>query len=96
MLLFCLFFGGTAAMLFSHSRNRIITLITSLHTGGDINIQVKQAILGLSSGGLLGVGIGHSRQSNLFLPEAYGDFIFAIFGEEMGFVGSIQIGRAHV
>ena len=89
--LFCLLFGGTAAMLFSHSRSRIMTFITSLHTGRDINIQVKQAILGLGSGGLLGVGIGHSRQSNLFLPEAYGDFIFAIFGEEMGFVGSILL-----
>ena len=87
--LFCFFLGGIAAMLFSHSRNRILTFISSLHTGGDINIQVKQAILGLGSGGLLGVGIGHSRQSNLFLPEAYGDFIFAIFGEEMGFIGSI-------
>jgi cell division protein FtsW len=87
--LFCILFGGSAAMLFTHSRNRILTFITSLHTGGDINIQVKQAVLGLGSGGLLGVGIGHSRQSNLFLPEAYGDFIFAIFGEEMGFIGSI-------
>jgi cell division protein FtsW len=89
--LFCFFFGGFAAMLFTHSRNRIITFITSLHTGRDINIQVKQAILGLGSGGLLGVGIGHSRQSNLFLPEAYGDFIFAILGEEMGFIGSILL-----
>jgi cell division protein FtsW len=87
--LFCVLFGGTAAMLFSHSRNRIMTFISSMHTGGDINIQVKQAMLGLGSGGLFGVGIGHSRQSNLFLPEAYGDFIFAIFGEETGFVGSI-------
>ncbi|MDR3668430.1 MAG: FtsW/RodA/SpoVE family cell cycle protein [Ignavibacteriaceae bacterium] len=87
--LFFILFGGTAAMLFTHSRNRILTFVTSMHTGGDINIQVKQAILGLGSGGLLGVGIGHSRQSNLFLPEAYGDFIFAIFGEEMGFIGSI-------
>jgi cell division protein FtsW len=66
-----------------------MTFISSMHTGRDINIQVKQAVLGLGSGGLLGVGIGHSRQSNLFLPEAYGDFIFAIFGEETGFVGSI-------
>jgi cell division protein FtsW len=80
---------GIIAMLFSHSRSRILTFITSLHSGRDINIQVKQAILGLGSGGLMGVGIGHSRQSNLFLPEAYGDFIFAIFGEEMGFIGSI-------
>ena len=78
-------------MLFSHSRNRILTFIISLNTGSDINIQVKQAMLGLGSGGLLGVGIWHSRQSNLFLPEAYGDFIFAIFGEEMGFIGSILL-----
>jgi cell division protein FtsW len=90
-LLFCFVSGGMAAMLFSHSRNRILTFITSLHTGGSINIQVKQAVLGFGSGGLLGVGIGHSRQSNLFLPEAYGDFIFAIFGEEMGFIGSIAL-----
>ena len=85
----CLITGGIVAMIFSHSRGRILTFINSLKHGGDINIQVKQAILGLGSGGLLGVGIGHSRQSNLFLPEAYGDFIFAIYGEETGFVGTV-------
>jgi len=45
----------------------------------------------LGSGGILGVGIGHSQQSNLFLPEAYGDFIFAILGEETGFIGSVIV-----
>jgi cell division protein FtsW len=83
--------GLTAAMIFTHSRSRILTYINSLHNGGDINMQVKQAILGLGSGGILGVGMGHSKQSNLFLPEAYGDFIFAILGEEMGFVGAVLI-----
>jgi cell division protein FtsW len=87
----CLATGGTAAMLFSHSRHRILTFLSSIHSGGDINIQVKQALLGLGSGGLFGVGIGHSRQSNLFLPEAYGDFIFAIFGEETGYIGSLVL-----
>jgi len=87
--LLCLVSGGIVAMIFSHSRGRILTFISSFKHGGDINIQVKQAILGLGSGGLLGVGIGHSRQSNLFLPEAYGDFIFAIYGEETGFIGSV-------
>ena len=52
---------------------------------------MKQALLGLGSDGILGVGIRHSQQSNLFLPEAYGDFIFAILGEETGFVGSIIV-----
>lgn len=83
--------GLSAAMIFSHSRSRIVTYIDSLHNGGDINIQVKQAVLGLGSGGLFGVGMGHSKQSNLFLPEAYGDFIFAILGEEMGFIGAVVV-----
>ncbi|QQS34921.1 MAG: FtsW/RodA/SpoVE family cell cycle protein [Ignavibacteriales bacterium] len=83
--------GLTAALLFPHSQKRIFTYINSLHNGGDINIQVKQALLGLGSGGLFGIGMGHSKQSNLFLPEAYGDFIFAILGEEMGFIGAVVI-----
>ncbi len=83
--------GGSLAMLFTHSRERILTFIHHLQTGGDINMQVKQALLGLGSGGILGVGIGHSQQSNLFLPEAYGDFIFAILGEETGFIGSVIV-----
>lgn len=83
--------GGTVAMIFAHSRARILGFINSLNTGGDINMQVKQAIYGLGSGGLLGVGIGNSKQNNLFLPEAYGDFIFAILGEETGFVGVVIV-----
>jgi cell division protein FtsW len=83
--------GGSLAMIFAHSRARILGFINSLSNGGDINMQVKQAIYGLGSGGLLGVGIGNSKQNNLFLPEAYGDFIFAILGEETGFVGVITI-----
>lgn len=79
------------AMLFTHSRSRIFTFIKSISEGGDINIQVKQALYGLGSGGITGVGIGNSKQNNLFLPEAYGDFIFAILGEEMGFIGSVII-----
>lgn len=83
--------GGSFAMLFAHSRSRILGFINSLSNGGDLNMQVKQAIYGLGSGGLLGVGIGNSKQNNLFLPEAYGDFIFAILGEETGFVGVVIV-----
>ncbi len=83
--------GGSVAMIFSHSRARILGYINSFGNGGDINLQVKQAIYSLGSGGLTGVGIGNSKQSNLFLPEAYGDFIFAILGEETGFIGVIIV-----
>lgn len=83
--------GGIAAMIYSHSRGRIISFITSVLEGGDINLQVRQALYSLGSGGLFGVGFGKSMQSNLFLPEAYGDFIFAILGEELGFIGAVIV-----
>ncbi|GMR25077.1 MAG: putative peptidoglycan glycosyltransferase FtsW [Ignavibacteria bacterium] len=83
--------GGIAAMIYTHSRIRILTFINSIWNGGDINLQVKQAEYSLGSGGIFGVGVGNSMQSNLFLPEAYGDFIFAILGEELGFVGTVMV-----
>ncbi|OGU54219.1 MAG: cell division protein [Ignavibacteria bacterium GWC2_35_8] len=79
------------AMIFEHSRNRMLTFVKSILYGGGINDQVNQALLALGSGGLFGQGIGNSKQSNLFLPESYGDFIFAIIGEELGFIGSVSI-----
>jgi cell division protein FtsW len=80
-----------AALVFSHSRVRIFSFVKHLLSGNEINAQVRQAILGFGSGGLFGVGFGHSSQRNLFLPEAYGDFIFAILGEETGFIGAVIV-----
>jgi cell division protein FtsW len=87
---------GTIAMIFPHSRSRILSYIGSIMHGGDLNFQVKQALYSLGSGGIFGVGIGNSMQSNLFLPEAYGDFIFAILGEELGLLGSITVLLAYL
>lgn len=83
--------AGFFMMLFSHSRGRILTFINSFDNGGTINTQVTQARIALGSGGIFGLGIGQSRQSDLFLPEAYGDFIFSILGEELGFIGSVFV-----
>ncbi len=83
-------FGGTFAMLFHHSRRRIIMFYESF-AGGKPVPQVLQANIALGSGGAFGVGLGQSRQSDGFVPEAYGDFIFSILGEELGFVGSVLI-----
>jgi len=82
---------GAAAMIFPHSRSRIFTYVDSFSSGGAMNFQVKQALYSLGSGGIFGVGVGNSMQSNLFLPEAYGDFIFAILGEEFGLIGAIIV-----
>ena len=87
---------GAAAMIYTHSRSRIFSYVNSFSGGGDMNFQVKQALYSLGSGGIFGVGIGNSMQSNLFLPEAYGDFIFAILGEEFGLIGSIAVMLAYI
>jgi cell division protein FtsW len=83
--------AGSFAMILPHSRKRILGFISSFGDGGELNHQLKQGLLSLGSGGIFGVGIGNSRQSNLFLPEAYGDFIFAILGEETGFIGAVVV-----
>jgi cell division protein FtsW len=56
-----------------------------------IAYHVNQILISLSNGGLLGRGFGSSRQKYLFLPEAHTDSIFAIIGEEVGFIGSVLL-----
>ncbi len=49
--------------------------------------QAIQSLLALGKGGLIGVGLGNSRQKLFYLPEAHTDFILAVIGEEFGFIG---------
>jgi len=53
--------------------------------------QIIQSWLALGNGGVLGQGIGASRQKLFYLPESHTDFIFAIVGEELGLLGAITI-----
>jgi cell division protein FtsW len=53
--------------------------------------QIEQALIGLGNGGMLGLGPGASKQRELFLPASYNDFIFAVLGEEYGFIGAALI-----
>jgi len=50
-----------------------------------IGYQINQAILAIGSGGIFGLGLGHSRQKFSYLPEVINDSIFPIIGEELGF-----------
>ena len=57
---------------------------------------IRQALIALGSGGLFGLGLGGSRQKYSYLPEATTDSIFAIIGEELGFIGSLVLISAFI
>lgn len=57
----------------------------------DTGYHIIQSLYALGPGGLFGVGLGRSRQKLYYLPEPQNDFIFAIIGEELGFLGAVTI-----
>ncbi|GAA0125321.1 stage V sporulation protein E [Clostridium sp. CTA-19] len=79
---------GVVAIIFEPYRLRRVTGFMDpwKDAQGD-GYQLIQSLLALGSGGLTGVGIGQSRQKCFYIPEPHTDFIFAIVGEELGFIG---------
>lgn len=53
--------------------------------------QIKQSLIAIGSGGVLGRGFGQSIQKFEYLPEPIGDSIFAVYAEEFGFIGSVML-----
>lgn len=77
-----------------HAGYRSQRLLAFLHPWRDprgSGFHIIQSLLAIGSGGLVGLGLGHSRQKFFYLPERHTDFIFAIIGEELGLVGSIVV-----
>ena len=66
---------------------RILGFLDPWSDRSGMGYQLVESLVGLGSGGVTGLGLGDSRQKLFFLPEAHTDFIFAIVGEELGFVG---------
>ncbi|MFH1597648.1 MAG: putative lipid II flippase FtsW [Patescibacteria group bacterium] len=56
-----------------------------------IGYHINQALLAIGSGGIFGLGLGHSRQKFNYLPEVAGDSIFAVIAEELGFMFSVLL-----
>ncbi|HBC73217.1 MAG: Stage V sporulation protein E [Candidatus Amesbacteria bacterium GW2011_GWB1_47_19] len=67
---------------------RLRTFMDQSHDPLGSSYQIRQALLGLGSGGITGLGLGQSRQKYQFLPEVTTDSIFAVIGEELGLIGT--------
>ncbi|MBI2054541.1 MAG: putative lipid II flippase FtsW [Candidatus Sungbacteria bacterium] len=79
------------AWFMPHSVDRLRVFWDSSVDPGGIGYQVRQASIGIGSGGFWGVGYGESRQKEGYLPEPIGDSIFAVVAEEFGFLGASAV-----
>lgn len=70
---------------------RILAFLDPFSDTQGFTYHISQVLIALGSGGLFGLGLGQSRQKFEYIPEVSTDSIFAIVGEEMGFVGSILL-----
>jgi cell division protein FtsW len=83
--------GVLAIWMEPYRRARVFSFLDPWEDAEGSGFQIVQALIGIGSGGLAGEGLGESVQKVLYLPEAHTDMIFAVVGEELGFVGSVLV-----
>ncbi len=84
--------GGIFLIFLSpYRKERLLTFFDINRDPFGASYHIKQVLLSFGVGGLFGVGLGASRQKYEYLPEAMTDSIFAIIGEELGFIGCVVL-----
>lgn len=85
--------GAVVALIFEDQTriNRIIGYLDPWSHASKEGYQLINSLYALGSGGLFGMGLGNSRQKLDYLPEQNTDFIYAILGEELGFIGALLV-----
>lgn len=74
-----------------YRRRRFLAFLDPMADPQGSGFHIIQALYAIGSGGLFGLGLGNSRQKFFYLPAEHTDFIFAILGEELGFVGALFV-----
>ncbi len=81
-----------AGVVAEYQVNRLLVFIDPEIDPRGAGYNLQQSRIAIGSGGVSGQGLSQGTQSNLnFLPERHTDFIFAVLGEELGFVGSVML-----
>ncbi len=76
-----------AVLMEDYRQSRVLMFMNPWESTEEGAYQLRQALIALGAGGVFGQGLNFSRQKLLFLPYGESDFIFAIIGEELGFIG---------
>jgi cell division protein FtsW len=79
--------GAYLAIGSSYRMTRLLTFLDPWKDPGGHGFQILQSMVGLHQGSLAGAGLGNGKEKLFYLPEAHNDFIFAVIGEELGFMG---------
>lgn len=79
------------AILTPYAKTRIDTWLNPFENVLGSGYQTVQSLYAIGSGGLLGLGLGQSRQKYLYIPEPQNDYIFSIICEELGFIGAMMV-----
>ncbi len=81
------------ALIFTsgYRSKRILAFLDPFSDPQGFTYHISQVLIALGSGGLFGLGLGHSRQKFEYIPEVSTDSIFGIIGEELGFVGGFLL-----
>lgn len=83
--------GAFYAMSEGYRRARLMSFRHPFDFMTNEGYQLSQSLLAFGSGGLFGMGVGRGRQKFAFLPYPESDFIFAVVGEDLGFVGCMAV-----
>lgn len=83
--------GSFYALSEDYRRARLMSFRNPFDYMTNEGYQLSQSLLAFGSGGLFGMGLGMGRQKYAFLPYPESDFIFAVVGEDLGFVGCVFI-----
>lgn len=75
----------------AYRRDRIEAFINPWSDARGSGYQIIQSMIALGTGGLTGVGLMEGRQKLFYLPYPYSDFIYAVLGEELGFLGAAAV-----
>lgn len=79
-------------ILKQYQLNRLLVFVDPSIDPTNVGYQLQQAMIAVGSGGFLGKGLGNATQAlNGFVPEAQTDFVFSLYAEQFGFVGSIVL-----
>ncbi len=71
-----------------YRRRRFLNFLDPWQDPTNAGFQLTQSFVALGNGGMFGVGLGEGRQKLFFLPEVHSDFVLALVGEELGFLGT--------